>query len=74
MRAGLILEVIAMIGVILLIGIVKKNAILMIDVALQTQRRGRSAGQSHGHRHALDLARRPVLDAKPLANQIYVIF
>ena len=39
-------SVIAMIGVILLIGIVKKNAILMIDVALQTQRRGRSAAQS----------------------------
>lgn len=39
-------SVIAMIGVLLLIGIVKKNAILMIDVALQTQRQGRSAGQS----------------------------
>jgi multidrug efflux pump len=39
-------SVIAMIGVILLIGIVKKNAILMIDVALQIQRRGRSAAQS----------------------------
>jgi multidrug efflux pump len=39
-------SVIAMIGVILLIGIVKKNAILMIDVALQTQRIGRTAAQS----------------------------
>ena len=39
-------SVIAMIGVILLIGIVKKNAILMIDVALQTQRLGRTAAQS----------------------------
>ena len=39
-------SVIAMIGVILLIGIVKKNAILMIDVALQTQRMGRTAAQS----------------------------
>ncbi len=39
-------SVIAMIGILLLIGIVKKNAILMIDVALQSQRRGRSAGQS----------------------------
>ncbi len=39
-------SVIAMIGILLLIGIVKKNAILMIDLALQTQRRGRSAGQS----------------------------
>lgn len=39
-------SVIAMIGVILLIGIVKKNAILMIDVALHTQRMGRTAAQS----------------------------
>ncbi len=39
-------SVIAMIGILLLIGIVKKNAILMIDLALQTQRRSRSAGQS----------------------------
>ena len=39
-------SVIAMVGVILLIGIVKKNAILMIDVALQTQRSGRTAAQS----------------------------
>ena len=39
-------SVIAMVGVILLIGIVKKNAILMIDVALQTQRMGRTAAQS----------------------------
>jgi multidrug efflux pump len=39
-------SVIAMIGILLLIGIVKKNAILMIDFALQMQRRGRSAGQS----------------------------
>ena len=39
-------SVIAMIGILLLIGIVKKNAILMIDFALQTQRGGRSAAQS----------------------------
>ncbi|MBU6369000.1 MAG: efflux RND transporter permease subunit, partial [Burkholderiales bacterium] len=39
-------SVIAMVGVILLIGIVKKNAILMIDVALQTQGSGRTAAQS----------------------------
>lgn len=32
--------IIAMIGVILLIGIVKKNAIMMIDFALQTEREG----------------------------------
>ena len=34
------LNIIAMIGIILLIGIVKKNAILMIDFAVQTERIG----------------------------------
>jgi multidrug efflux pump subunit AcrB len=37
------LNIIAMIGVILLIGIVKKNAIIMIDLAIETQRRGSMA-------------------------------
>jgi multidrug efflux pump len=35
---GLDLDVIAVIGIVLLIGIVKKNAIMMIDFALQAQR------------------------------------
>ena len=34
------LSIIALIGIILLIGIVKKNAILMVDFALETERRG----------------------------------
>ncbi|OQY66123.1 MAG: multidrug transporter subunit MdtC [Polyangiaceae bacterium UTPRO1] len=34
------LDVIALIGIILLIGIVKKNAIMMIDFALEAERRG----------------------------------
>ncbi|HTV95701.1 MAG TPA: efflux RND transporter permease subunit, partial [Steroidobacteraceae bacterium] len=34
------LSVIALIGIILLIGIVKKNAIMMIDFALDAQRKG----------------------------------
>jgi len=34
------LSIIAMIGIILLIGIVKKNAIMMIDFALETERSG----------------------------------
>ena len=38
MRFGKELNFIAMIGVILLIGIVKKNAIIMIDLAIETQR------------------------------------
>ena len=33
------LSVIAIIGIILLIGIVKKNAIMMIDFALETERK-----------------------------------
>src|SRR5262249_49795171 len=36
------LNVIAMIGIVLLIGLVKKNAIMMIDVALDVQRGGRA--------------------------------
>ena len=40
---GLALDIIAIIGIVLLIGIVKKNAIMMIDFALQAEREeGRS--------------------------------
>jgi multidrug efflux pump subunit AcrB len=39
MITGNDLNVMAMIGIILLIGIVKKNAIMMIDFALETERR-----------------------------------
>jgi hydrophobic/amphiphilic exporter-1 (mainly G- bacteria), HAE1 family len=38
--AGLELSVVAVIGILMLIGIVKKNAIMMIDVALTLQREG----------------------------------
>lgn len=41
--SGLGLDLIGVIGIILLIGIVKKNAILMIDFALTAQRRGLNA-------------------------------
>jgi multidrug efflux pump len=40
------LDVIALIGIILLIGIVKKNAIMMIDFALEVERTGKSAEES----------------------------
>ena len=40
---GLDLSVIAVIGVLLLIGLVKKNAIMIVDVALQRQRAGMPA-------------------------------
>jgi multidrug efflux pump len=51
--------VIALIGVILLIGIVKKNAILMIDFALQAERAGMSAQEAI--RAACMLRFRPIL-------------
>jgi multidrug efflux pump len=51
--------VIALIGVILLIGIVKKNAILMIDFALQAERGGMSAQEAI--RTACMLRFRPIL-------------
>jgi hydrophobic/amphiphilic exporter-1 (mainly G- bacteria), HAE1 family len=40
---GMDLSLIAVIGLLMLIGIVKKNAIMMIDVALTTQREGKPA-------------------------------
>lgn len=52
-------SVIALIGVFLLIGIVKKNAILMIDFAILHQRQGMSAGEAI-YRAAL-LRFRPIL-------------
>ena len=45
---GIPFTIIALIGVILLIGIVKKNAILMIDFALKAERE-RRIGQPRGH-------------------------
>ena len=42
---GMDLSLVALIGIILLIGIVKKNAIMMIDFALEAERdEGMSAG------------------------------
>jgi hydrophobe/amphiphile efflux-1 (HAE1) family protein len=40
------LSVIALIGIVLLIGIVKKNAIMMIDFAVETERSGKSPEES----------------------------
>jgi multidrug efflux pump len=40
------LDVIALIGIILLIGIVKKNAIMMIDFALEVERQGKTAREA----------------------------
>jgi multidrug efflux pump len=54
------LSVMAMIGVILLIGIVKKNAIMMIDFALDAQRT-RGASSLDAIREACSLRFRPIL-------------
>jgi multidrug efflux pump len=54
------LSIIALIGIILLIGIVKKNAILMIDFALQTERQGNMSAVEAIHHGAL-LRFRPIM-------------
>ena len=53
-------SIIAFIGVILLIGIVKKNAILMIDFAIDEQRRSGVSAREAIHRASL-LRLRPIL-------------
>jgi multidrug efflux pump subunit AcrB len=57
---GTDLTVIAMIGIILLIGIVKKNAILMIDFALQAERQ-QGLSQKNAIYQACLLRFRPIL-------------
>ncbi len=54
------LSVIAFIGIILLIGIVKKNAIMMIDVALHLQREQKKGAQDAIHDAAV-LRLRPIM-------------
>jgi multidrug efflux pump subunit AcrB len=57
---GMDLSIIALIGIILLIGIVKKNAILMIDFALQTERGKKTSAVEAIHEAAL-LRFRPIM-------------
>ncbi|MDB5880930.1 MAG: acrB/AcrD/AcrF family protein [Ramlibacter sp.] len=54
------LNVISMIGIILLIGIVKKNAIMMVDVALELERNGGTDASEAIHR-ACKLRFRPIM-------------
>ncbi|MEO8152106.1 MAG: efflux RND transporter permease subunit [Rhizobacter sp.] len=54
------LSVISMIGIILLIGIVKKNAIMMVDVALEMKHQG-EADPVAAIRHACRLRLRPIM-------------
>ena len=58
--AGLDLDIIAIIGIVLLIGIVKKNAIMMIDFALEAQREGGMGARAAIHQACL-LRFRPIL-------------
>ncbi|HTW68672.1 MAG TPA: efflux RND transporter permease subunit [Acetobacteraceae bacterium] len=60
MVCGYSLTVIAIIGMILLIGIVKKNAIMMIDFALQAQRREGKSPREAIHQACL-LRFRPIM-------------
>jgi multidrug efflux pump len=60
MIAGLDLNIISIIGIILLIGIVKKNAIMMIDFALTAERDGGKPARQAIHEAAL-LRFRPIL-------------
>ena len=53
-------SVIAMIGIILLIGIVKKNGIMMVDVAIQLQREERMPARDAIHSAAL-IRLRPIM-------------
>jgi HAE1 family hydrophobic/amphiphilic exporter-1/multidrug efflux pump len=59
MLSGMPFDTTALIGVILLIGIVKKNAIMMIDFAIQAERSGLSPRESI--RHACLLRFRPIM-------------
>jgi len=58
--AGLDIDIIAIIGVVLLIGIVKKNAIMMIDFALDAQREQGLPAREAIHQACL-LRFRPIL-------------
>ena len=60
MMAGAGLDVIGIIGIVLLIGIVKKNAIMMIDFALQAEREDGKSPRAAIHEACL-LRFRPIL-------------
>jgi len=60
LAAGSDLDVIGIIGIVLLIGIVKKNAIMMIDFALEAERIDQYAPRAAIHRASL-LRLRPIL-------------
>ncbi len=59
MLFGMELSVIAMIGIVMLVGIVKKNAIMMVDFAIERRNVGLSA--EHAIREAALLRFRPIM-------------
>ena len=52
MLCGTDLSLVALVGIVLLMGIVKKNAIMMVDFALEAERGGRRAGGGDPRRRA----------------------
>ncbi len=52
---GMDLSVIAMIGIVMLIGIVKKNAIMMVDFAIERRHQGANGGAGHRRSGAVAL-------------------
>jgi HAE1 family hydrophobic/amphiphilic exporter-1 len=56
---GYDLSLIALVGILLLIGIVKKNGIMMVDVALQAERAGMTPEEAIFH--ACSLRFRPIM-------------
>jgi multidrug efflux pump len=60
MAVNMDLSLIAMIGVLLLIGIVKKNAIILVDFAIDARRR-RGLSAEAAIREACDLRFRPIM-------------
>ena len=61
MLFGYDLSVIALIGIILLIGIVKKNGIMMVDFAIHAERQRRAWRRCEAIRQACLLRFRPIL-------------
>ncbi len=61
MIAGRDLDVIGIIGIVLLIGIVKKNAIMIVDFALEAERRDASKSPEEAIFEASLLRFRPIL-------------
>ena len=60
MICGLDLDVYGFVGIIMLIGIVKKNAIMMIDFALETEREGHKSPEE-SILHAASVRFRPIM-------------